>query len=64
MKLFQRQHLILIVSGVVAGLFAGGYQISQQRGGLDTVAVISLIVTALLIGGVLAFVFRHGNRSE
>ena len=63
MKLFQRQHLVIMIAAVVAGLGVGAYQISQQRGGLDTVGVISLAVTALLIGGVLALAVRHGNKS-
>ncbi len=64
MKMFDRQRLVLVVATVVAGLGMGGYQISQQRGGLDTVGVIALAVTALLIGGVLALVIRHGNKED
>jgi hypothetical protein len=64
MKLFDRKRWVIMIAAVVGGLGAGGYQISQQRGGLDPVGVISLTVTALLIGGVLALVVRHGNKSE
>ena len=64
MKMFEKQHLVIVIAAVVAGLGMGGYQISQQRGGLDTVGVIALAVTALLIGGVLTLVIRHGNKSE
>jgi hypothetical protein len=64
MKLFQRQHLIIMSAAVVGGLGVGGYQIAQERGGLDTVGIIALVVSALMIGGVLALVVRHGNKSE
>jgi hypothetical protein len=51
-------------AAVVTGLGVGGYQIAQERGGLDTVGIIALVVSALMIGGVLALVVRHGNKSE
>ena len=64
MKLFQRQHMILMSAAVLAGLGLGGYQIAQERGGLDAVGIIAVVVTAFLIGGVFALVIRHGNKPE
>ncbi|MFA5795261.1 MAG: hypothetical protein WC980_09410 [Candidatus Brocadiia bacterium] len=63
-KLFTKWKIIIIVISVVIGIGIGNYSIYQGKGTFDTVSLMGLLLTIVLVAGIIISLIWYGNKPE
>jgi hypothetical protein len=63
-KLFGKKQTIILSVGAVLGIGFAQYQLYKEKGGIDTINIISAVGTVIIAVGIFFVMKWWGNKSE